>query len=195
MTHTGKRGTLFIVSSPSGAGKTTLVERVCQKHPKCQRAITATTRAPREGEEDGKDYHFLSESTFLLKEKEGAFLETAHVFDANYGTLKKSVDTILSRGDHAFLVIDTQGAQKLMGEVPAIFIFVLPPDLKTLKERLVKRGTESEEKVELRLSWAEKEMALAPKYDYTIINDDLSEAIKALESIVLAEEHKVRKSQ
>ncbi|MEX0962230.1 MAG: guanylate kinase [Simkaniaceae bacterium] len=186
------KGLIFVVSAPSGAGKTTLVKRLIRDLPVCKRSVSCTTRTKREGESDGKDYFFLSKEAFQQKEDEGAFLETASVFGHEYGTLKSTIEGITNRGHHAFLVIDTQGAAKLRKEIEAIFIFILPPSIEELKARLKKRGSEDEKTKQLRLDESTKEMAQASNYDYQIINDDLDTAYEILRSIVIAEEYKVR---
>lgn len=182
-----KKGRIFIVSSPSGTGKTTLVEMLCREFSNCVRSISCTTRKPRSGEKEGIDYFFLSKEEFLERDAKGDFLESAKVFEDYYGTLKESVTAVTEKGRHIFLVIDTQGAEKLRGKVDACFIFILPPNEETLTERLKKRATESDEARDLRLSWAKKELAEAKYYDYQIVNDDLQKAYETFKEIVLAE--------
>jgi guanylate kinase len=185
-----KKGLLFIVSAPSGAGKTTLIERLCQEVPLCARSITCTTRPKRPHETEGKDYNFLSPQEFEKKRGEGAFLESAEVFGHSYGTLKSDVDRLRQEGKHLFLVIDTQGALFLKDRVDAVYIFIQPPSMEELKQRLLKRKSEAEADIELRLSFARAEIEKSRYYDYQVINDDLEIASAVLKSIVIAEEHK-----
>lgn len=185
-----KKGLLFIVSAPAGTGKTTLVRMLLKEFPSVIESVSFTTRAPRAKEVSGKDYVFISQDEFEQKIEEGEFLEYAKVFGKYYGTSKKFVEEKQSQGKHVVLVIDTQGALQLKDKLDAIFVFISPPSLKELKARLIKRKADTEASMETRLSWAEKEMALASKYDYHVVNDDLKVAYDVLRSILIAEEHK-----
>ncbi|MDE3045929.1 MAG: guanylate kinase [Verrucomicrobiota bacterium] len=185
-----KKGLVFVVSAPAGTGKTTLVQMLCKEFDCVVESVSFTTRKPRPNEREGKDYHFISAAEFEKKIKEGEFLEHAKVFNHYYGTSLLFVEREQARGKHVVLVIDTQGAMKLMGGFPATFIFISPPSMKELKKRLMARRSETEEAMEERLSWAEKEMSLAPRYDYHIINEDLKVAYEVLRSILIAVEHK-----
>ncbi|MBS0619956.1 MAG: guanylate kinase [Verrucomicrobia bacterium] len=186
------QGFIFVLSAPAGTGKTTLVRMLSQEFPCIVESVSCTTRPPRPGEVEGKDYFFLSREKFEEKIRSGDFLEYAEVFGYYYGTSKSHVLTQREKGFHVFLVIDTQGATQLreMG-FPAIYVFLSPPSLERLKERLTKRQTESEEVIEKRLSWAEKEMAMVKHYDYHIVNDNLEQAYAILRSIIIAEEHRI----
>ena len=187
-----KKGLVFVISAPAGTGKTTLV-RMLQKEFSCLvESVSYTTRKPRPGEEDGIDYYFVSEEEFARKLEEGDFIEHAKVFHHNYGTSKKFIESQLKEGKHVLLVIDTQGALQLKGKYDATFIFISPPSLSELRSRLYGRQTETDQAIEHRLSWAEKEMSLAPNYDYHIINEDLYTAYTVLRSILIAEEHRNR---
>ncbi len=185
-----KKGLLFVVSAPAGTGKTTLV-RMLQREFSCVvESVSYTTREPRAQEIDGRDYHFVSREVFEQKIEEGEFLEYAQVFGHYYGTSKLFIEDKQSHGKHVMLVIDTQGALQLMNRLQAVFIFIRPPDMETLRQRLSSRKSESLEVIEERLSWAEKELALAPRYDYQIVNDYLETAYAVLRSILIAEEHR-----
>ncbi len=186
------KGLLFILSAPAGTGKTTLVRMLQNEFPPIAVSISCTTRAPRGDEIADKDYHFLSHKEFEQKIHSGEFLEYAEVFGNYYGTLRPHVEDLLNRGKHVFLVIDTQGALQLKGKIPAIFIFLSPPSTEELRERLINRKTETEQTMEHRLSWAEKEVQMIPYYDYHVVNDELDIAYQILRSIVIAEEHRVR---
>jgi guanylate kinase len=187
-----KKGLVFVISAPAGTGKTTLARMLFREFDCIAPSISYTTRKPREREVNGRDYHFISRIEFEKKIKEGEFLEHAKVYDEYYGTSRKYVENIQNAGKHVVLVIDTQGALQLMDHFSAVFIFISPPNMKALTERLRKRRSETEESIQHRLSWAEKEMTLASRYDYTIVNEDLPTAYSVLKAIFIAEEHKNR---
>lgn len=187
-----KKGLVFVISAPAGTGKTTLV-RMLQKEFDCvDESISYTTRQPRPSEVPGRDYHFITVPEFEKRIGEGEFLEYAQVFGNYYGTSRKFVQERQIKGHHVILVIDTQGAMQLMGFLEAAFIFISPPSLEELQSRLYARKSETREVIEQRLSWAVKEMALAPRYDYHIVNDHLKTAYDVLRAILIAEEHKNR---
>lgn len=185
-----KEGLLFILSAPAGTGKTTLVHMLSEEFSCVKESISCTTRAPRPSEIDGVHYHFLPEEEFKLKIKNEEFLEYAQVFGDFYGTLKQSVEEDRKKGCHVILVIDTQGAMQLKEKIKSCFIFISPPNLEELRERLQKRKTEGEEKIKKRLDWAKEELKMAPHYDYHIVNDNLIVAYDVLRSIIIAEEHR-----
>ncbi len=187
-----KKGLIFVISAPAGTGKTTLV-RMLQKEFSCLvESVSYTTRKPRPGEREGVDYYFISEAEFAQKLQEGDFVEHAKVFDHDYGTSRSFVESQLQNGKHVLLVIDTQGAIQLKDHYNAIFIFISPPSISELRSRLYTRKTDTDQSIEHRLSWAEKEMALAPRYDYHVVNEDLYTAYTVLRSILIAEEHRNR---
>ncbi len=180
-------GHLFIISAPAGTGKTTLVNMLTEKYPQVIRNVTCTTRDPRPGEVDGKDYYFLTEEEFQKKLKAGDFLEHANVFGNHYGTSKSLIEKELQSGKDVILVIDTQGALQLKGKIDATFIFISPPSFEELKKRLIQRRTETPEKIEKRLKTAREELEMISHYDYHIINDDLTAAFEALKNIIIAD--------
>lgn len=186
-----KKGILFVISAPAGTGKTTLVTRLIKENPLVVQSLSRTTRAPREDEVNGEHYQFLSVQEFKAKRDKGEFLEYVKLYGDYYGTSKLWVNEHLASGKHVILVIDTQGAMQLKGKVPAVFIFIAPPSMEALRERLLKRRTESDEVIERRLIWAKEEMEAIKEYNYEIINDDLDEAYDVLTSIIVAEEHKI----
>ncbi|MDB6081356.1 MAG: gmk [Chlamydiia bacterium] len=186
-------GLTFVVSAPAGTGKTTLVDMLREEFDCVKESISSTTRPARAQEVNGVHYHFLSEDEFNKQVAEGKFLEHVTLFGFQYGTSFASLETIKSQGKHAVLVIDTQGALELKNRIEATFIFIQPPSLQELKKRLVGRGTEKDAVITERLQVAEKELALSHLYDYIIINDDLSVAYQVLRSILIAEEHRVKK--
>jgi guanylate kinase len=189
-----KKGVAFVVSAPAGTGKTTLVRMLVEEFSAAvNESVSCTTRAPRTGEIAERDYHFLSKKEFEKKIQEGEFLEYAEVFGQFYGTSKSEVLKKQNAGKHVVLVIDTQGALKLKNDhFPAVFIFIKPPSLIALRERLFNRKTEADQLIEERLAWAEHEIEMAIHYDYQIVNDTLNHAYDVLRSIFIAEEHKTK---
>lgn len=187
-----KRGLIFILSAPAGTGKTTLVQLLTRDFSSVVASISYTTRHPRPGEVDGIHYYFLTQEEFIKRMEAGEFLEHVKLYGDYYGTSKIWVEDQLAQGKHVILVIDTQGAALLKGKIEATSIFVAPPSIEELGRRLKARQTENEEVIERRLFWAKKEMAAQGKYDYLIINDDLSSAYQVLRSILIAEEHRIR---
>jgi len=176
---------LFIISGPSGAGKGTLISSVIKQVGNVELSISATTRKPRVGETPGVEYNFISNEEFDEKVKKNEFLEWAKVHSNKYGTLRNLVRDHLQKGKDVILELDVQGALNVKEKVPnAILIFIKPPSQNELKERLVKRRTESKKDVEHRLKAAEVEMKFANKYDYIIENKELKQAIEELVKII-----------
>jgi len=181
-------GNLFIISAPSGAGKTSLVKALLAKEPAIKLSISHTTRNMRPGEVDGVDYHFIDESTFLTMLEQVQFLESAYVHGARYGTSKSLVEKELEAGFDVLLEIDWQGAEQIRKIFPdAKSIFVLPPALEVLQSRLNARGQDSEETIRKRVAAAKTEMAQLSAYDYVIINDSFKDAMQDLTVIIHAE--------
>ena len=181
-------GQLYIVSAPSGAGKTTLVRELLAADPHVRKSVSYTTRAARPGEVDGDDYHFVSADEFTRMRARGDFLETATVHGNLYGTARTAVDEVCARGDDVLLEIDWQGAAQVRELMPeAVTIFVWPPSLDTLEARLRARGQDSEDVIARRLQAARGEMAHVVEYDYVIINDEFNRAAQDLVSIIRAE--------
>ncbi|MBR3604363.1 MAG: guanylate kinase [Elusimicrobiaceae bacterium] len=180
----------IIISSPSGGGKTTVVERLLKKDKTLSRVVTATTRAPRTGEKNGKDYHFWTEKQFLTAVEKGQMLEWAKVHVNYYGIPKKSVDGLVKQGLCPVLVIDVQGAKTVSAKYPqAVKIFILPPSLEVLKERIASRK-DNTQNVEVRLKTAKKELKEIAHYDYVVLNDDLKKAVADTFAIIKAEQLK-----
>lgn len=186
-----KKGLVFVVSAPAGTGKTTLTQMLVKEFPCCVQSLSFTTRPPREQEENGTHYNFIKREEFEKRIEEGEFLEYAEVWGNYYGTSKKWIEAKQNEGKHVVLVIDTQGAMQIRGHYPAVFIFILPPSLEELRRRLLERRTESDEVIEKRLSWAQKEIEISKNYDYRFVNYDLTEAYQVFRSLFIAEEHKV----
>lgn len=183
-----EKGVLVIVSGPSGAGKSTVISRVSQWRDDIRFSVSATTRAPRPGEIDGKDYYFKTQEEFFNMVTADAFLEHAEYVGNSYGTPAAPVDENLEAGYSVILDIEVQGAAQVMEKRPdAVSIFLCPPSLEELERRLRGRGTDSEEKIRDRLMAAHREYAQAHKYSYIIINDDADTAVRELDAIITAE--------
>lgn len=178
------KGVLFVISAPSGAGKTTLVHQMLNRFPSINYSISSTTRAPRKGEVDGQDYFFITQGEFQDKITQGAWLEWAQVHGNFYGTSKEFVTSCLDAGNHLLVDIDIQGAAKVMAsEFKPVTIFILPPSFEELANRLTNRGTDSEDVIKLRLKNAKQEMEQQNLYQYTVVNDDLDQAVEELARI------------
>lgn len=181
-------GSLFVIAAPSGAGKTTLVKAVVERNPNLKFSISFTTRLRRQNEEDGRDYFFVSEDKFLGLQQQGELLESAVVFDNHYGTSRSQVEEHLSIGANVILEIDWQGAQQVRASMPScVTIFVLPPSRSELERRLRGRRTDSDSVIARRLSDALGDMSHWSEFDYVIINDDLDQAVDAMEAILSGE--------
>jgi len=182
------QGKLIILSGPSGAGKTTIHDRLLKSTAlkrRLVRSISTTTRAPRRGERNGREYFFVSRRMFEYKIRAGHFLEWARVFTHYYGTPVKPVREQLKTGKSVLLCIDVQGARQVLARAPeSISIFVQAPSLAELKSRLCRRGTEDPEALAMRLETAQREMAQSMKYDYIVVNDDLSTAVCQVQTIL-----------
>ena len=177
-------GRMLVISGPSGAGKSTICRKLLED-PRVQFSVSATTRKPRPGEVDGRDYRFLSREDFRRMISEGAFLEHAEVYGNLYGTLRAPVRDALAKGQVYLLEIDVQGANQLraLGE-PGLYVFIAPPDFEELRKRLVARGTEAPEVLERRLHKAEDEWRERVNYDHIVVNDDLSRAVAEIRKLV-----------
>lgn len=189
-------GTLFIFSAPSGAGKTSLVKKLVERTSHIGVSVSHTTRAPRAGEVDGKDYHFVDVERFRTMIGEGAFLEHAQVFDNYYGTSQAWVEAELARGQDIILEIDWQGAAQVRRLIPeTVSVFIAPPSIAALRERLLGRGLDDMQIVERRMLDAKNEMSHYGEFDYLIINDNFENALEELRSIVIARRHRLEAQQ
>jgi guanylate kinase len=189
----GRRGQLFIVSAPSGTGKTTLVERLVQIVPNLRMSRSYTSRPGRAGEEDGVDYNFISRDRFEAMVRQNEFLEWADVFGNYYGTCAADTERDLAAGQDVMLVIDVQGARQVRSRgIETIGIFVLPPSAAILEQRLRGRSKDSEEQMRRRLDVATREVAEFERYEYVVINDEVDAAVDRLRAIVVAERGRVR---
>ncbi len=182
------KGLLFVVSGPSGVGKGTICQEYVKTHDDCVLSISATTRAPREGEKHGVNYYYITNEEFEAGIEKGEFLENAVFCGNRYGTPKKAVLEMLESGKNVILEIEVQGAMQVRSHYPeGVFVFVIPPSLKELENRLRGRNTESDEVIKKRLERAKQEFALAEKYNYILMNDNLGDALAELEAIMKAE--------
>ena len=185
------KGRLIVFSAPSGCGKGTMLEEIL-KDKSFAMSVSATPSAPREGEKDGVNYHFLTRADFEQRIADGKFIEHAEYCQNLYGTLSSEVDGRLEQGLNVILEIEPQGAMKIREKRPdAVFIFVVPPSINELRRRLKKRGTETDEVIEERVSKATWEVSQAEKYDYVIVNDALEDAISDFFTVIRAEKLKV----
>jgi guanylate kinase len=180
-----QKGMVIIMSAPSGAGKTSICDAVVKKNKNIVYSISTTTRAPRKGERNGREYFFVTEAKFKDEIKQKQFVEWAKVHNNYYGTSKKILESIISKGKDVLLDIDVQGAIKIKKQYKdALMIFIMTPSLKILKQRLIKRNKDTKEVINIRLKNAEKEISYIDKYDYLVINDKLNESIKQVENII-----------
>ena len=186
-----RKGLLILISGPSGTGKGTVCDLLRQKHPEISYSISATTRQPRPGEQDGVNYYFYTKEKFREMIDQGQLLEWAEVYGNFYGTPKQKVLDRLEAGEDILLEIDTQGALNVMKVMPeGLFIFLLPPSLEELAARLKGRGTETEESLHRRLGAAVDEIKLATKYRYVVVNDKVEDAEETIANIIEAEHHR-----
>jgi guanylate kinase len=188
------RGLLFIVSAPSGAGKTTLVELLVERTPHLKMSRSYTSRIARQGEADGVDYNFVERGHFEAMIAAGEFLEWAEVFGNLYGTCAADTERLLAAGDDVVLVIDVQGARKVRSRgLAAITIFVMPPSGEILEKRLRGRSKDSERDIQRRLLVAKQEVASFPEYDFIVVNDQIEAAVERLQHVVLAERYRLNR--
>ena len=189
-----RRGLLFIVSAPSGTGKTTLVERLVQVVPRLRLSRSYTSRTARAGEQDGVDYNFISRERFESMIAESAFLEWADVFGNYYGTGAADTEQFLAAGEDVVLVIDVQGARQVRGRgIETVGVFVLPPSASVLESRLRGRSKDTEAQIQRRLAVARSEVSAVNDYDYAVVNDDVESAVGRLRAIVDAERARFRR--
>jgi guanylate kinase len=178
-------GKLFVITAPSGAGKSSLIKALLADDPSLRLSTSYTTRPPRPGEQDGREYHFIDDARFLAMRARGEFLESAEVHGYRYGTSRKVIEQALERGDNLILEIDWQGAQQVRQLYPAcVGIFILPPSMEELERRLRMRGQDAEAVIQRRLANAKEELAHAGEFEYAIINKDFDNARQTLADII-----------
>lgn len=181
-------GRVFVVTGPSGVGKGSLIAAVRDRIPELQVSVSATTRSPREGEVDGVHYHFLDAGTFEEKVRTGSFLEHAEYSGNQYGTLRSEIEEKAGRGVPVILEIEVQGARQIRSAMPeAVQVFIAPPRIETLRERLEGRGTDGPDVIESRMKVAVDELMARPEFEHEVVNDDFESAIDALEAIIRGE--------
>ena len=177
---------IFIISAPSGCGKTSLVRELCQTYSFLEQTVSYTTRTIRSGEVDGQDYHFISKDEFIENKKNNKFIESQNVYDNFYGTTYESINEILASGKDAILEIDYKGMLLIKSKIPSSqSIYILPPSVEELEKRLFDRGLDSDEVIEKRVSQAKDELKYVKFADYTVMNDNFAEATKSLKAIIL----------
>ena len=177
---------IFIISAPSGCGKTSLVRELCQTYSFLEQTVSYTTRTIRSGEVDGQDYHFISKDEFIENKKNNKFIESQNVYDNFYGTTYESINEILTSGKDAILEIDYKGMLLIKSKIPSSqSIYILPPSVEELEKRLFDRGLDSDEVIEKRVSQAKDELKYVKFADYTVMNDNFAEATKSLKAIIL----------
>jgi guanylate kinase len=184
-------GRLFVVTAPSGAGKTSLINALLREDPRLKLSISYTTRSPRPGEQDGREYHFVDDATFLAMRARGEFLESAEVHGHRYGTSRQVINEALARGDDLVLEIDWQGARQVRALYPGcVGIFIHPPSVEELERRMRSRGQDAEAVIRRRLDNAREELAHAGEFEYAIINKDFETAKRELAEIIRNERAK-----
>lgn len=192
MTMSRGKGLLIVISGPSGAGKGTICKRFMERNKNVSLSVSATTRSPRNGEVEGVNYYFMSKEKFKEKINDNDFLEYAEVYDNYYGTPKSNVQEMLDSGKDVILEIDIQGALKVKeNSEEGVFIFILPPSMEELKQRIINRGSETQESLMKRFKSAYKEINFVSRYNYAVVNDEVEIAVEKLEAIICAEKCRV----
>jgi guanylate kinase len=191
MKHANAQGLLIVISAPSGAGKTTICKRLLDEFPDLYFSVSCTTRLPRKGEKDGRDYHFISVEKFKNRTGKGEFVEWEEIYGHFYGTLKKEIEDRTGKGHDVILDIDIKGAGNVKSIYPqGVFVFIMPPSVETLKERLKKRGSETDDVMKMRFDRVMEEVRENERYDYVIFNDIINDSVDIMRSIYIAEKNR-----
>lgn len=191
MKHANAQGLLIVISAPSGAGKTTICKRLLGEFSDLYFSVSCTTRPPRKGEKDGRDYHFISVEEFKNRTGKGEFVEWEEIYGHFYGTLKKEIEDRTGKGHDVILDIDIKGAGNVKSIYPqGVFVFIMPPSVETLKERLKKRGSETDDVMKMRFDRVMEEIRENERYDYVIFNDILNNSVDVMRSIYIAEKNR-----
>jgi guanylate kinase len=191
MKHTDTQGLLMVISAPSGAGKTTLCKRILREFPDLRFSVSCTTRPSRKGEKDGRDYHFISVKDFKSRIAQGEFVEWEEVYGHFYGTSKRDIEDMTLKGYDVVLDIDTRGARNVKAMYPeAVLIFILPPSVEALKQRLKKRGSETDDTIKVRYDRAMEEIRANEWYDYVVFNDIIADSVNIVRSVYIAEKNR-----
>ena len=191
MKHTDTQGLLMVISAPSGAGKTTLCKRLLAEFSDLRFSVSCTTRPARKGEKDGRDYHFISVEDFTRRQANSEFVEWEEIYGHLYGTLKRDIEDIITRGHDVILDVDTKGARNVKEQYPwGIFVFIMPPSVEVLKERLKKRGSETDDIIKVRFDKAMEEIRANEWYDYVVFNDMVHDSVNIMRSVYIAEKNR-----
>ena len=191
-----QEGIPIIISAPSGAGKTTICQALAQRLPSLNFSVSHTTRKPRENEKEGFDYHFVSKETFLEMTDRNEFLEWTKIHDNYYGTARKNIEETLQKGKDLVFELDIQGVESLRAlQYEGVYVFILPPSMEELKQRLTRRGTESGDQIQQRLEMGKNEIAQSHLYDYVVTNVNVDESVDTLLAIIRAEKNRIRRYQ
>ena len=191
MKHTDTQGLIMVVSAPSGTGKTTLCKKLLAEFADLRFSVSCTTRPARKGEQDGRDYHFISVEDFRNRREQGEFVEWEEIYGHCYGTSKRDIEEMTRKGYDVVLDIDTRGARNVKTIYPeAVFIFILPPSVEILKERLTKRGSETDDIIKVRFDRAMEEIQENEWYDYVVFNDIVCDSVSIIRSVYIAEKNR-----
>ena len=196
MEHTNTQGLLIVISAPSGAGKTTICKGLLNEFPDLRFSVSCTTRSPRKGEKDGEDYHFISVKDFRDSIEKNEFVEWEEIYGNFYGTSKKAVEGLIQKGYDVILDIDIKGAGNVKAKYPeSVFVFIMPPSVEILRERLKKRDSETDDIIKMRFDRAMEEIWENEWYDYVVFNDIVPDSVNAMKAVYIAEKNRRSRQQ